>query len=158
MQTEQDFNIVAKRYLNMVYRIALNWFGRIPDAEDAAQEVMLRLWKADAVPADEDHLRHWLVRVTINVCKDMSHSLRGLHMLSLSQAPEPYVSEPEYQGVLEEVMRLPPKYRVPLYLYHYEGYSVQEIGKLLHMNPSTVRTRLSRARETLKKQLEEGDL
>ena len=79
-------------------------------------------------------------------------------MLSLSQAPEPYVSEPEYQGVLEEVMRLPPKYRVPLYLYHYEGYSVQEIGKLLHMNPSTVRTRLSRARETLKKQLEEGDL
>ena len=51
MQTEQDFNLVAKRYLNMVYRIALNWFGRIPDAEDAAQEVTLRLWKADAVPA-----------------------------------------------------------------------------------------------------------
>ena len=50
-------------------------------------------------------------------------------------------------------MRLPPKYRVPLYLYHYEGYSAQEIGMLLHMNPSTVRTRLSRARETLKKQL-----
>lgn len=54
-------------------------------------------------------------------------------------------------------MALPKKYRVPLYLFHYEGYSVREIAGLLRMNPSTVRTRLARARELLKKQLEEGD-
>ena len=67
------------------------------------------------------------------------------------------MSETEYQGVLEEIMRLRKKYRIPLYLYHYEGYSVKEGGELLKLNPSTVRTRLARAREKLKSQLEEGD-
>lgn len=72
MRTEQEFHAAAEQYLTMVYRIALNWFGCVHDAEDAAQEVMLRLWKAESVPTDEAHLRHWLVRVTVNVCKDLS--------------------------------------------------------------------------------------
>ena len=157
MRSEREYGAAVERYLDMVYRIALNWFGSVQDAEDAAQEVMLRLWKAESVPSDEDHLRHWLVRVTINVCKDLSHSLRGLCPVPLSEVPEPFAEQPEDQGVLVEVMALPKKYRVPLYLFHYEGYSVREIAGLLRMNPSTVRTRLARARELLKKQLEEGD-
>ncbi len=157
MRSEQEFTGIVRQYLNMVYRIALNWFGSVQDAEDAAQEVMLRVWKAEAVPSDKDHLRHWLVRVTVNVCKDLSHPLRGLRPVPLSEVPEPFAEQPEDQGVLVEVMALPKKYRVPLYLFHYEGYSVREIAGLLRMNPSTVRTRLARARELLKKQLEEGD-
>ena len=157
MRTEQEFHAAAEQYLTMVYRIALNWFGWVHDAEDAAQEVMLRLWKAESAPTDEAHLRHWLVRVTVNVCKDLSRPPWRFPFVSLADVPEPYVSEPEYQGVLEEIMRLPKKYRVPLYLYHYEGYSIKEIGELLKLNPSTVRTRLTRAREKLKSQLEEGD-
>lgn len=105
MQSEQEFNLAVEQYLNMVYRIALNWFGSVHDAEDAAQ---------------------------------------------------PCADEPEAQAVVEEILRLPKKYRVPLYLYHYEGYSVREISALLKANPSTIRTRLSRARELLKHQLEEG--
>ena len=75
MRSEQEFTGIVRQYLNMVYRIALNWFGSVQDAEDAAQEVMLRVWKAEAVPSDKDHLRHWLVRVTVNVCKDLSQSI-----------------------------------------------------------------------------------
>ena len=52
MRTEQEFNAAAEQYLNMVYRIALNWFGCVHDAEDAAQEVMLRLWKAESIPTE----------------------------------------------------------------------------------------------------------
>ena len=151
MQSEQEFNLAVEQYLNMVYRIALNWFGSVHDAEDAAQEVMLRLWKNTSGFEGDAHLRHWLVRVTINVCKDLSHSV------PLAQAPpQPCADEPEAQAVVEEILRLPKKYRVPLYLYHYEGYSVREISALLRANPSTIRTRLSRARELLKHQLEEG--
>ena len=155
MQTEQDFNLVAKRYLNMVYRIALNWFGRIPDAEDAAQEVMLRLWKADAVPADEDHLRHWLARVTVNVCRDMTRSPWHHRMVPLEHCPEPSFPIPEQGDLFRAVMDLPGKYRLPLYLYYYEGYAVAEVGELLGLKPSTVQTRLARGREKLKAMLEE---
>ena len=58
--------------------------------------------------------------------------------------------------MLEEVLRLPKKYRVPLYLHHYEGYSAAEVGAMLGLNVSTVRTRLDRARRKLRQQLEEG--
>ena len=157
MRGEQEFNTAVEQYLNMVYRIALNWFGNIHDAEDAAQEVMLRLWKSESAPADEAHLRHWLVRVTVNVCKDMSRSPWRLHVIPFAETPaESYAPDPTSQSVLEEVMRLPKKYRIPLYLFHYEGYSIQEISDLLNTNPSTIRTRLSRARELLKNQLEEA--
>ena len=157
MQSEQEFNLAVEQYLNMVYRIALNWFGSVHDAEDAAQEVMLRLWKNASGFEGDAHLRHWLVRVTINVCKDLSRAPWRLHSVPLAQAPpQPCADEPEAQAVVEEILRLPKKYRVPLYLYHYEGYSVREISALLKANPSTIRTRLSRARELLKHQLEEG--
>lgn len=157
MQSEQEFNLAVEQYLNMVYRIALNWFGSVHDAEDAAQVVMLRLWKNTSGFEGDAHLRHWLVRVTINVCKDLSRAPWRLHSVPLAQAPpQPCADEPEAQAVVEEILRLPKKYRVPLYLYHYEGYSVREISALLKANPSTIRTRLSRARELLKHQLEEG--
>ena len=157
MQSEQEFNRAVEQYLNMVYRIALNWFGSVHDAEDAAQEVMLRLWKNTSGFEGDAHLRHWLVRVTINVCKDLSRAPWRLHSVPLAQAPpQPCADEPEAQAVVEEILRLSKKYRVPLYLYHYEGYSVREISALLRANPSTIRTRLSRARELLKHQLEEG--
>ena len=157
MQSEQEFNLAVEQYLNMVYRIALNWFGSVHDAQDAAQEVMLRLWKNTSGFEGDAHLRHWLVRVTINVCKDLSRAPWRLHSVPLAQAPpQPCADEPEAQAVVEEILRLPKKYRVPLYLYHYEGYSVREISALLKANPSTIRTRLSRARELLKHQLEEG--
>ena len=58
MLTEAEFNEAAERYLNMVYRIALNWFGNVPDAEDAAQEVMLRLWRSGPPPGEEERLRY----------------------------------------------------------------------------------------------------
>lgn len=157
MMTEAEFNDAAERYLNMVYRIALNWFGSVPDAEDAAQEVMLRLWKSGPPPGKgEDRLRYWLARVSVNVCKDLSRTPWRLHTVPLDQTPELLAPEPEDRQVLEEVLRLPKKYRVPLYLHHYEGYSAAEVGALLGLNVSTVRTRLDRARKKLKEQLEEG--
>ena len=75
MLTERQFTDAAERYLDMVYRIALNWFRNPADAEDAAQNAMLRLWRTDTEFQGEDHLRHWLVRVALNECKRI---LRGL--------------------------------------------------------------------------------
>lgn len=155
--TDQEFTACAKRYLDMVYRIALNWFGppQRADAEDAAQNTMLRLYRTDTAFESEDHLRYWLARVTLNECTRLSSSLWRLRTVPLDACPEPVFSDPGRQTLFQEVMSLPGKYRVPLYLYYYEGYSVEEVGQLMGLKPSTVQTRLARGREKLKKILME---
>ena len=99
--------------------------------------------------------RHWLVRVALNECKRMSQHPWRKRTVPLDQCPEPVFSDPARQTLYQEVMELPAKYRVPLYLYYYEGYKVDEVGELLGLNASTVQTRLARARAKLKIQLEE---
>ncbi len=156
MLTEKEFTEAVEQHLDMVYRIALNWFRSPPDAEDAAQNTMLRLWRAEKPFADGEHLRRWLARVTLNECKRISANPWRHRMVSMEICPEPVFSDPARQTLFQEVMELPGKYRVPLYLYYYEGYGVREIGELLGMKTSTVQTRLARAREKLKTQLEEA--
>ena len=156
MLTEQAFQEAAERYLDMVYRIALNWFRNSADAEDAAQNTMLRLWQTDTAFQGEDHLRHWLVRVTLNECKRIAFHPWRSRTVPLENCPEVAFTDPVKAELFQEVMALPAKYRVPLYLYYYEGYSVDEVGELLKLKPSTVQTRLARARAKLKTQLKEG--
>ena len=155
MLTEQEFHLAAERYLDMVYRIALNYFRHPQDAEDAAQEAMLRLWRADTDFEGEEHLRHFLVRVTLNVCRDFSRSPWRKRTVPLESCREPAFSTPERWELYQAVMALPAKYRLPLYLYYFEGYAVAEVGELMGLNPSTVQTRLARARAKLKQELEE---
>lgn len=150
MLTEQEFTEAAERYLDMVYRIALNWFKNPADAEDAAQNVMLRLWRTDTAFGGPEHLRRWLARVAVNECKRISlHPWRS-RTVPLEEAAEPVFEDQPKRELYEAVMALAAKYRLPLYLYYYEGYSVNEVGELLGLKPSTVQTRLARGREKLK--------
>ena len=155
MLTQQEFTTAVERYLDMVYRLARSSLSSPVDAEDAAQETMLRLWNTDTVFQGDDHLRHWLVRVCVNVCRDHARSAWRRRVVSLEECREPTFSDPTHQNLWDEVSALPAKYRVPLYLYYYEGYSVAEVGELLGLRVSTVQTRLARAREKLKTQLTE---
>lgn len=155
MLTEQQFTDAAERYLDMVYRIALNWFRSPADAEDAAQNAMLRLWQTDTEFRREEHLRYWLVRTTLNECKRISGHPWRKRTVSLENCPEPVFSDPARQTLFQEVMELPMKYRLLLYLYYYEGYSVDEVGEMLRLKASTVQTRLARGRAKLRTQLEE---
>ena len=153
--TEQEYTACVQRYLEMVYRIALNWLGSPADAEDAAQNTMLRLWRTDTAFQGEDHLRHWLVRVALNESKRLSGGFWRTRAAPLEEARPPAFSAPERGELYRQVMSLPGKYRVPLYLYYYEGYAVGEIARAMGLKPSTVQTRLARARERLKKMLTE---
>ena len=148
--TDQQFTAAAEAYTDMVYRIALNWFRNVPDAEDVTQNTMLRLCRTDTAFADEEHLRYWLVRVAVNEGKRLSKSFWRTRTVPLESCPEPAFSDEGRREVYREVMALPGKYRVPLYLYYYEGYPVKDIAALLGMKPSTVQTRLARGREQLK--------
>ena len=147
------FEHAAVRYQNMVYRIALHYFGNSQDAEDAVQEVFLRLYAAEKSFESPEHLRRWLIRVTVNVCRDVLRSPWRRRRVSLEELPEePVFDQPEQAALYREVMALPEKYRTVLNLFYYEELSVKEIGELLGLRTSAVTTRLHRARARLKDQ------
>lgn len=156
MLTEQEFHQIADRHLNMVYRLALSWLRSPADAEDAAQNAMLRLWRTDTDFQGEEHLRRWLVRVTVNECKRIAlHPWRRRSVPLEEAADAPVFDDPDQGELFQAVMGLPETYRVPLYLYYYEGYSLSEVGELLGLKAATVETRLGRARAKLKTMLTE---
>lgn len=150
------FTAAAGRYQNMVYRTALHVLGSPQDADDAVQEVFLRLFRYREPFAGEEHLRRWLLRVTVNYCRDVLKSPWRRRRVSWEELPEtPVFDRPEQTALYREVMALPEKYRTVLNLFYYEELSVREIGELLGVGDSTVTTRLARARKRLKERLGE---
>lgn len=149
------FNNAARQYQDMVYRIALNALGSPQDAEDAVQEVFLRLYTAEKPFDGPEHLRHWLIRVTVNVCRDILRSPWRKRRAPLEERlpAEPDFDREEQAELYREVMALPEKYRTVLYLFYYEELSVREIGAALGLGQSAVTTRLHRARAKLKERL-----
>ena len=142
------------RWGGLVYRMALQGTGSPADAEDVAQEVFVSLIRRDPAFADETHLRAWLIRAAANRCKSWGRApwrRRTVPLEGWDGAAPP----PSDGAVLEAVAALPGKYRWPVYLHYIEGYTVGEIGQLLGCPPSTVTTRLQRAREKLKDALKE---
>ncbi|MCL2488461.1 MAG: sigma-70 family RNA polymerase sigma factor [Oscillospiraceae bacterium] len=143
----------AERYADMVLRIAFQHLENKEDAEDVTQEVFLRLIKNSDFH-DEEHLKAWLIRVAVNLCKNHRRN-------AFRRRPQP-VAEPwapfsdEQQRMLDLLWTLPPHYRSVIYLYYYEGYITPEIAAILKRSEKTVWSQLSRGREKLKDLLIEG--
>lgn len=154
--TEEALNRYIGLYHSMVYRLAYSYLKNCADAEDVCQEAFLRLYKFKGeFPTDGD-CKAWLIRVTINLSKNV---LRSGWFTKRTELTEDIPCETaEDTGLLESVMSLPPNYRVTIHLYYYEGYSVKEIAAILGTSSSVVTTRLARGREKLRKMLQEEGL
>ena len=132
--------------------MAFSYCRNRADAEDIMQEVFIRLFNTNADFDDEQKEKSWLLKVTVNKCRDMFRSLRyrySLNSVPLEEAALTYET-PEESEVYHAVMSLPVKYRVVIHLYYYEDYSVREIGAITGNNESAVQTQLYRARKKLK--------
>lgn len=138
---------IVDQYTNMLLRIAYQNLKHSVDAEDVVQEVFMKLIKQPEFQ-DEQHLKAWLIRVTINLCKDFNKSAWRRKIEPLTDIMEPL--QEEQQNVLDEVFKLPEHYRNVIYLYYYEDYSVHEIADILHKKENTVRSQLTRAKRKLK--------
>ena len=157
MLTNEQFSCLVKKYIDMVFRVALNYTKSVPDAEDITQDVFFVLFREKKPFESEEHIRHWLIRVTVNEGKRWLRSPWRRH-ISYEEyiAALPDVTE-ENRDILRTVMALPVKYRMPIYLYYYEEYSTAEIAEILKIPKGTVCTYLSRGREMLKLQLMEDE-
>ncbi|MCI8423363.1 MAG: sigma-70 family RNA polymerase sigma factor [Lawsonibacter sp.] len=139
-------------YGSSVYRLAMVYLGRHADAEDVTQEAFLRLLTRAPAFADGEHERRWLLQVTANLCRDQ---LRGFWRRRVTALEEdcPVRSREDFE-LLDAVVRLPEKYKLPIHLHYYEGYSVLEVAHILDLGLSAVKMRLKRGRELLKLELE----
>ena len=143
---------VAGRYRDMIYRVALHWCGHPQEAEDATQDTLLKLCATHRTFADEEHLKSWLIRVTINHC----HTLARASRLPLEELPDtPVFDDPSQRELYDAVLALPQAYRIVLYLFYYEDIPTREIAAALHISQNTVTTRLTRAREALRRAYQE---
>ena len=152
--TEKIEEIIVK-HADMIYRIALQNTKNRADAEDIVQEVCLSLLTADAPIGDEAYIKNWLIRVTVNKCKNFRKSFWNRNREPLSYTL-PYLPN-DGRELLDEILRLPKPYRNILYLHYYEGYGIREIADILNMKPNTVGSYLKRARDKLKKSMTQGE-
>lgn len=154
IDTENHIERVVNTYTDTLQKLAFTYLHSVADAEDAVQDVLVKMLVRAPRFQDREHEKAWLIRVTINVCKDR---LRRAECRNVSMEEALAV---ESKGgdceLLNEVMMLPEKYRTVIHLHYYEGYTVREIAALLHRPVGTVATYLARGRQQLKQQLE-GD-
>lgn len=148
------------RYADMVYRLALAQMKNTTDADDLFQEVFVRLVSHIQDLESWEHVKAWLIRVTVNCAK--KHFGRYWNKnVDLVEDPGRIAAGgsgyelPETDPVWEAVLRLPPRYRLAVHLYYYEQQTAAQIAALTQQKESTVRSQLYRAREMLRKMLEE---
>ena len=152
----REFELLARRYMDMVFRLAFSYMKSASDADDVTQNVLLRLLRSTKPFESEEHARFWLVRVTMNECKRALRSQWRKAGDIEEYANELHFETQEHSDLFYAVMELPEKYRTAIYLYYYEDYSTDEIAWLTGTPAATVRTRLRRGRELLRAGLEEA--
>lgn len=152
---EQEAQRLVETYSDLILRLSYTYLNHTQDAQDICQTVFLKLWEKAPAFVSPDHERAWIIRTTANTCKDLLKSHWRKTTAPLEAAAAVPAPQPEAGSLLEAVGRLPPPYRVVIYLYYYEGYSAKEIARLLGANPATISTRLRRGRAQLKTLLEQ---
>lgn len=177
-----EYERIATEYLDMVYKIALNYTGKPMDADDVVQQTFYKLLARKKEFSDEEHIKRWLIRVCINECNSlfsgfwrrnvrffserayeeasgkrdaMTEEIRGSEGF-ISGAEDPVFAAMERRALYEAMQTLSAGCRIVTYLFYYEGYKTKEIAQLLHMREATVRTRLVRGRKMLKEELKEA--
>ena len=158
MKGELEFASVSRlklyrEYMPSVYRMAFSYLQNHPDSEDVVQESFLRLAQSGKHFEDTRQVQAWLIVTAANLSKDL---LRRAHRkdLPLDAVGDHPAPREEHRQLRSAVLELPEKYRTVIYLFYFEGYSVQELAKLLHRTENTVKTRLRRGRELLRDKIE----
>lgn len=150
MLTHERFAYLAEKYIDTVFRVAFSYLKSREDADDVTQEVFIKLYSVNTEFESEEHIRNWLIRVTINQCRRQFRSpWRRLENIDDYAAALSFEDDNDRE-LFRAVMGLEQKYRSVIFLYYYIGYSTAEIADILGVPVNTVSTRLRRARARLK--------
>ena len=150
-----DFDNIYDRYSDRLYAAAFNICRQQQDAEDAVQDAFIRLYHSRKDFESEEHIKAWLLRVTINSAKSNKRLFWNRMRSSYEENMDSLAFEEESdKGLMDEVLKLPEKYRIVIHLFYFEEYKVKEIAEILNTSENTVKTRLLNGRRILKDKLE----
>lgn len=146
-----------QKYFAAVYSVCFLYMKNEADACDMVQEAFLRMLQRDFAYEDEERAKAWLIVTASNCCKSQLRRSWRKKQVAYDAAVHDKGKEQTDNLLLRMVEELEEKYRLPVYLYYFEGYRSAEIAAMLHVNASTVRGRLAKARKILRLQLEEEE-
>ena len=144
-------------YADMILRISYQYLKQTCDAEDICQTVFLKYITANMVFDSIDHEKAWIIRTTINACKDHLKSAWFRRTVALDDAAQIAAPEVPDTWLLDAMKGLPEKHRISLYLYYYEEYSAREIAEVMGISESAVNQYLTRGRRKLRTILTEEE-
>ena len=144
------------RYATMLYRLALSMLKNNEDAEDAVQTVFEKYVLSPHLFFTMEHEKAWMLRVTMNVCKDALRRRNLRQTASLDEVAEVGQWD-KHSELLDVLQKLPEDYRLPLTLYYFEDCKIEEIARAMQIGTSAVKMRLKRGREMMKKELGGGE-
>lgn len=154
--TEEIFCQKYEKYKNTVYSVIFNYVQNTEDTADLMQEAFIKLLATNDNFENDEHLKAWLIRVSVNLCKNHLRHKKTRKMVPLEE-DIPFYDKKEDNDLIKVVCSLPEKYRIPIHLFYYESYSIKEIGDILDIPEATVKIRLKRGREKLGKILNKED-
>ncbi len=153
---QESVDVLVDKYKNNLFGIAFNICKNMQDAEDIVQDTFIAYLTIKKEFESLEHIRAWLIRVTINKAKNKNISFFRRNTVPLEDYMESLTFESEEDSELfVTVMNLSEKYRVVIHLFYYEDYSIKEIADILKLSESNVKVRLSRGRRILKNALQE---
>ena len=156
---EKQFIRIFNLFKNDVYRLSYSYTKNISDSDDITQNVFVKLYKHNEVlELDDISIKKWLFKVAINECKTLLLSSWKKKIIPFTEKEENtlYVKVND-NSILDQVMQLPKKYRLVIFLYYYENYNTKEISEILNSTVTNVQTMLSRARDKLKDIIREDE-
>lgn len=136
---------------DMMYRVAWSILRNDADVQDALQDAVLKAWEKRDKLRDEKFFRTWITRILINACYDTQRKRRRI--VSMDEIPESTVSNAPDPDLALALQALPEKLRLPLVLCYSEGMSYEEAADVLRIPITTLRGRLRRGKEELRKEL-----
>lgn len=164
---QEAFRVLVERYQGAVHNLAYRMLGDPQEAEDAAQEIFVRIYRQLAQYDSERKFSTWVLAIATNFCIDQLRR-RRLQLVPLEQiapwarareaGPEGAALDREAQDEVQRLLRkLPEKYRAPLVLRYWQDLSCAEIAEVLKVPEGTVKTQLHRARKALGRLIEERE-
>lgn len=153
VQTERpnskEIEAAVKDWGDMLFRLCFTMLGNQADAEDAVSETIIKYIEKAPAFADKEHRKAWLIKVASNNCRDMLRADRRRRWVSLEDVTELCRQERD-RDVMYELLNLPPKYRLAVYLHYVAGYKTAEMAGMLGISPAAARKRLEYGRKMLK--------
>ena len=152
-----EFEKIYAEYFPDVYKYVLSLCHHEAMAEDITQEVLLKYMMNKKPFKDEEHRKNWIIRVTVHLCINLNKSAWKRKTVSLFDQTLDLQTEEQYK-MIYDLDCLSEKYRIVVQLHYYEDLSIEQISKILKISESNVKTRLNRARNELKKDIEKGEV